>query len=347
MGPDREDPAGDVPARASLWLARRDRGLTVDEADELQRWLSADPRHAAELARLEEAWRRFDCAGAAPELAAMAAELERETRLRAGRRWFSNPRALFAAAAVLALMAGVAGWQFYSREPARAPATYQVIASSARQFELPDGSHAEVREGAEIRPMFSATERRLELVSGEAHFTVVQDPARPFVVTAGHTAVRAVGTAFNVRIESSRIEVLVTQGEVVVSGTDPAAPGRPAASVIAGHRAVVDYTPGPEPASLAAVEVSAAAPSEVEQVLAWQSTRLVFDRTPLEEAVAAFNAHSSAAGSSLVIGDPELRRRRLGGTIRVANVEGFVRLLERGADVRVETRGREIVLWAR
>jgi transmembrane sensor len=76
--------------------------------------------------------------------------------------------------------------------------------------------------------------------SGEAHFFVEKDPQRPFVVNAAGIDVRAVGTAFNVRIDPAAVEVLVTEGRVrvdpAVPHDDPAAPAvSPRAS--AGSRA--------------------------------------------------------------------------------------------------------------
>jgi transmembrane sensor len=188
----------------------------------------------------------------------------------------------------------------------------------------------------------------VRLVRGEAHFTVAPDAAKPFVVRVGDTMVRAVGTAFNVRLETGRVEVLVTEGKVQVA--DGAASGsasqRDLPLVIAGERAiVVRGMVSSAAATPANVAVAAAAPIELEKALAWHSTRLVFDRTPLDEAVEAFNRHSaSGPGVKLVLGDPALRARRLGGTIRAANVEGFVSLLEQSVEVRAEHRGHEIVL---
>ena len=199
-----------------------------------------------------------------------------------------------------------------------------------------------------MRAEFTATERRVRLVRGEAHFTVAPDASKPFVVQVGETVVRAVGTAFNVRLEAGRVEVLVTEGRVQVAdrATSESGEAQRLPLVTAGERAIVerDATSGAA-AAQASIAVAAAAPVDVEKALAWHSTRLVFDRTPLDEAVEAFNRHSaSGPGVKLVLGDPVLRARRLGGTIRAANVEGFVSLLEQSVEVRAEHRGNQIVL---
>jgi transmembrane sensor len=347
-GEASDDRISDLAAR---WLARRDRGLSPEENAELQRWIAASPVHASELARLEAAWVQFDQARSAPELVMMAGELARATtslpRARERARW----RTLSVAAAASLLIASFAWWQNRTSDNRRATAkdqSYQVLASAARLVTFEDGSTAALRGDSEVRALFSAAERRVELVRGEAHFTVKSDASRPFIVNVGNTSVRAVGTAFNVRLQSARVEVLVTEGKVEIADLGPTAISAKEASalVIAGERAIVER-PNSAPGASAAtnVDVAPAPPAELEQTLAWQSTRLVFDRTPLEDAVDAFNRHDAGAVEvKLVIGDDVLRMRRMGGTFRATNKEGFVRLLEQSGEVRAEWRGKEIVL---
>ena len=43
----------------------------------------------------------------------------------------------------------------------------------------------------------------------------------PFIVNAGGVEVRAVGTAFNVNLQSKSVAVLVTEGKVAVERVDP------------------------------------------------------------------------------------------------------------------------------
>jgi len=51
---------------------RCDRGLSAAETRALAKWQAADPRHAAEFARLGGAWRSLDDLSAAPQLTALA-----------------------------------------------------------------------------------------------------------------------------------------------------------------------------------------------------------------------------------------------------------------------------------
>ena len=42
---------------AAAWMVRRDRGLSATESIEYELWLAADPRHAAAMRTLAEAWK--------------------------------------------------------------------------------------------------------------------------------------------------------------------------------------------------------------------------------------------------------------------------------------------------
>ena len=73
-------------------------------------------------------------------------------------------------------------------------------------------------------------------------------------------------------------------------------------------------------------------------MLAWQAPRFQFYETPLVEAVAEFNRHNP---HRLVLGDPKLGARRIGGTFRTDNVEGFVSLLRLTLGLRAQARGTD------
>lgn len=341
---------------AADWIARLDRGLTPEEAAQFAAWEAADPRHSVELARGNTAWRLLDTADEVPEIMQLAQEMEaRQTRRAAVRRW----RAWAFAGAGLAAMLAVT-WTLSSRSsasfetsPEKASLTatarsYQVVPSTAQRLTLADGSLVELRADSAVETAFSPEERRVRIVRGEAHFAVVKDATRPFIVQAGEVSVRAVGTAFNVRLAPATIEVLVTEGKVRVDDTaknqsllslaDPS--DHPAASVgpsssaappvlTAGQRVVISAT------APSAVPPLAATADDTERALAWRSVQLVFERTSLAEAVAAFNSFNRC---QLVLGDPALRTRKLGGTFRADNIDAFVRLLETGFELTAERR---------
>lgn len=341
--PPPDDPADEIEQLAAEWLVRRGEGLPPAAAREFAAWRDADPRHAAAVARLEQALgllARMPQARDALQAPVVPFPLApRATPAPPPRR--RRLPALAGAGLAAALALAAAAW--WPR--AGSPAPGRAHATSAGGFEravLDDGSVVELNGSTELRVDFRAAERRVTLVRGEAHFSVVPDPARPFLVAAGAVSVRAVGTAFNVRLAAESVEVLVTEGRVALArpAAGPA-PAAPATIVAAQERIVVPVAAVPG-AGLPPPVVERVGPEVVRAALSWQERRLVFAETPLREVVAQFNRRNRL---QLVVPDPALAARPIGGTFAADNAEGFVRLLESGGAVTVERRGEfELVL---
>ena len=73
--------------------------------------------------------------------------------------------------------------------------TLSTVIGQMREIVLPDGSIVSLNTDSEISVAFSPTVRKICLLRGEALFDVAKNKARPFVVWAGGTQVRAVGKA--------------------------------------------------------------------------------------------------------------------------------------------------------
>lgn len=89
------------------------------------------------------------------------------------------------------------------------------------KLRLPDGSLVWLNAESSIRfpTVFMGNVRRV-LVTGEAYFEVAKDPAKKFIVTAGHTATTVLGTHFNISAYGGDSLLLVTLAEGKVSVTD-------------------------------------------------------------------------------------------------------------------------------
>lgn len=331
----RQRPSSDeaIEARAAAWLAQRDDGFADDEQAAFAAWCAADPRHAAAVARLEAAWSALaqlrnyrPDARAHPDRDLLAPR--RRARLVAFPQWI----ALAGAAAALAL---VFVWQS-PRLPLPAALgsseVYTTTVGGYQRLTLPDGSVVELNDNSEVRVRFTARERRVQLVGGQAHFTVAKNPERPFIVDTRGVAVRAVGTAFDVRLATDQVEVIVTEGVVRLDRASPAgraveAPAGEPPLLAAGWRAVVPHE------TRLAVHLEQLPPERIRETLSWQGPRLVFVETPLAEVVEQFNRRNPIR---LSLGDEELAALPVGGSFRAENVESFVRLLASNGDIVVD-----------
>ncbi|MCX6954687.1 MAG: FecR domain-containing protein [Verrucomicrobia bacterium] len=308
---------------AARWTVQRDRGLSAAESVEFELWLAADPRHAAALRRSAGAWSLLD---RLPESAA-APVVAAATRRRSFWRRTAVLGSLAAAAAVALVVLRLA------MEPA-APAMPGLASAAPRQLTLSDGTVVQLNTGGEVVEQFTAAERRVLLARGEAHFAVTKNAARPFVVHAGNVDVRAVGTAFNVHLQSAAVDVLVTEGTVQLGSSAEAArataPLAPIPLLTPGQRAVVALAPVSPAAS---VVVTTASPDEIARTLAWQAPLLRLGGQTLAQLALEFERRS---GQRVIFADPSLAELRVGGRFRADDAAGFTQLLATTLDLDVE-----------
>lgn len=353
---------------AADWLARRESGdWSANDGARLEAWLAAATAHRVAFLRLEAAWVESGRLQALAAGRATSGPPPRGTwvsgpgaktpdRIAAGTdddladpiepldalvfspRRAETPRRRWAGAALAAtvLLAGALaawGWNTYT---AVETASYASAVGQLRDLRLGDGSRATLSGDTRIDVAMSRGERRIVLARGEAFFEAAKDRQRPFVVDADTRRVVAVGTRFAVRRDGPDLRVVVTEGLVrLESASSQGQPPAPTALLPAGSSAH---------ATRSGVLVRAGTVAEAERALDWRSGFLHFDDTPLAEAAAAFNRYS---GRTLLMGDDATATLRIGGNFRWSNVDGFVRLLEQGFDVRVERRGEIIVLHSR
>ncbi|MFI5336249.1 MAG: FecR family protein [Opitutales bacterium] len=328
-----------IDLEAAAWVIKRDRGLTAAEQDGYFQWLAADPRHGEWMARHQQTWQEFNLlAQWKPEHSPEPNPdlLARHRRAAVRYVWFG---ALAAAACLTLALYVWAPWRSATPPPDSLTAT--ITASGYGRRVLPDGSVVELNRGARMEIAYTPAERHVNLLQGEASFTVAKNKQRPFVVRAAGVDVRAVGTAFNVRLDDRQVEVLVTEGRVQVNdasrGQSLLKPvSRGTIPVLeAGHMVVVAALP------VSPVPPVAVTPGETAHLLAWQPQLLDFNSTPLAEVVTNFNRRNTV---QIVIGDAELRDMPIVASFRSDNVDGFVRLLELTSAVHAERNGDTITL---
>lgn len=334
--PAMQSGATEMEDHAIMWLTERDDLFSPVREREFAQWLAADSRHAATVVRLEQTL------GLLNELPEFRAELNAkfdrvapvvpfssapagQAPARRVRRW-PQKLAWTGAAAALALGA-LTAWHTL-QQPAEA--RYQTAAVGYQRARLDDGSTLELNAASAVRVKFTAAERSLKLDTGEACFAVTHDSARPFIVSAGEIAVRAVGTVFNVRyVAEGGVEVTVTEGKVRVGQFGPASAAAESATLVsAGQRFLLPKHAPPHP-------VEQVDPTSLWAALAWQSTLVDFADAPLADVVARFNSRSRI---QIILDDDKIGDRRIGGTFRLDEAETFVRLLGRDGEIVCEHR---------
>ncbi|HEY8521711.1 MAG TPA: FecR domain-containing protein [Gammaproteobacteria bacterium] len=335
----------DAEEEAAAWIARADKGLSAEERAQLEEWLAADPRHRRAFRELGALWEEAD---ALAELAELF-PLDRAVRARRRRHY-----GLAAAALIAVVTAGLAvGWwgeRLWGGGPELA-ARFETPVGGRLTENLPDGSVVMLNTDTAITVEYSGDARTVRLERGEAHFDVARDPSRPFDVHAGGRVVRAVGTAFNVRLRAEGgLEVTVTEGgvELVPAAKErafaahrepPPATAPLDTTVTAGQVAIVDAAD-----ERAEPRVFRLEPADLDIRLAWQRGMLIFRGEPLEEMLREVARYTN---TRFVLTDPELAQVRVGGYFRAGDVEGLLVALRENLDIESERlAGNRIALRA-
>jgi transmembrane sensor len=313
-----------IEQQAALWLSRLDRGAPApDQEAALKAWLAADMRHRAAFLRLRTAWRRAEqMQRLRPHDGEIDIDLLKRRRPGDLLRRFARPLQLAGAVGVAVAVIGMGTALLL----ARMQSPWETTTTSFAGFEsmpLADGSTLRLNSDSEARVRMTAERRDVVLVRGEAHFEVAHDPRRVFEVEAGDARMRVTGTAFSVRlVDEDHVRVLVDAGRVAVALVGE--PGAPEHALSAGHAATIGQ---------GRVAIDRLAPAQVRRRLAWIGGQIVLVDDTLIHAVAEFNRYNYR---QLVIAEPAVAGRRVGGAFKSHEVESFVRALERTHRVRAE-----------
>jgi transmembrane sensor len=212
---------------------------------------------------------------------------------------------------------------------------HQTLATAVgqqRSVTLVDGSVVTLNTNTIIETDLRRSLREIYLRKGEAHFQVAHDRSRPFLVHAGDAVVRAVGTAFEIRVLRDRqVDVVVNEGRVEVQTSIPSPPQPHAGARLlqstqllrAGQH--LSGTGG----SYAVAPVS---PQQLTSTLAWREGAIVFNGAPLSDAVAEIERYTDA---HIVVGDPQTAALQVGGRFRTGNIHEFFDALQGALPISV------------
>lgn len=303
VAPDEEAQAAQQALR--VWVARSERHALA-HAEALRRWnmlgrLGPDMRD-----QFSEPPSRHS----APPGLMFAAVLAQP-----GRRKFLA----LATAGVLGVAAAWA-WQQSQREFSR---RYRSRIAETFALELPDGSQLYLDADSEVLAEMYPGKREVALQRGRVRFDVTPDAQRPFIVPLRIGEVEVVGTVFTISDRGESVQVSVSQGHV---RWRPDGWGRgQQVDLYAGDRLVV-YDGQPPKVARGAVTPGG-------QEDSWRDGWLVFDNTPLQEALPALNAYLPRPLKSA---DPRVGQLRLTARLRADDPKALLAALPLVLPVRLE-----------
>lgn len=313
---------------SELLLRSRDSSWAPADQIVLDARLANDPKFAAAFCQAQESWEAVGRHATSPELLALREQAIARARQASARRWSlpgARPRNLgrwAAAAAILAASGTI--WQLspYGYEPG----FYKTGLGEQKLVELSDHSHIALDARTRLRVRFSADARIVQLLEGQAQFSVAKDPARPFKVEAGSRMIVAVGTVFDVEYVDSQVHVAMVEGKVAVlsqdqSGSSVAPEGRSKLST----PSTIELSAGEALAVRADGAATVLPKADIEAATAWRQGKVIFRDELLAEAVHRLNRYSR---QQVVIDDPALAQMKVSGVFDSGDTQAFAEAMQ-------------------
>ncbi|MCA1326108.1 FecR family protein [Herbaspirillum sp. alder98] len=302
---------------ALLLIARQHGGspaaaLAADQ--ELARWREQGADHDTIYRLALDAWQASNPGGLQDRLARPPPSIRR--------------RKIVAALAVLGvsgLTGAMARWWWL--QPLEI-ATLETGRAQSQTLRMGDGSELHLAARSSAGVAYFRNRREVTLAAGEILLQVASDRSRPFTVRTRWGKVEVLGTTFTVAVRDDAMAVEVAQGRVAVwRAGDQARPASaaPDFDLHPGDAVRIDRDGKAEQSRLAVTNVGA-----------WKDGWMVFDRTPLADAVLRWNDYLARP---LVLGaDKSLDGLRLTGSFRLAEPELFLQALPKVLPVKLVQR---------
>lgn len=338
--------------------------ITAGEESELYQWRQAHPQHEHEFQEMLSTWD-------------LAAQLYCPAEQPAQGRW-KKGWAVVAMAASIVLTASVVLLQLPSQTPVSEPLVVerpQVIEQPARELpayefrmtevsqattsepqdyhstigevrhiRLDDGSTISLNTDTHVRVAYSGEQRSVNLIHGEAFFSVAPDPARPFVIDTDEQVIRVLGTRFNVRKrdDEAMLQVAVVEGQVSVKhnrrSEEPEAPHPEEADenlLVAG-----DIGAFSDEGQL----VSQNETSQVTNTQSWRHGVFRFDNESLEYVVREFNRYRNR---KIHIVDSDANDLRISGVFQLKSDASILSALESSLPIRIVRDADYVFIYQR
>lgn len=258
----------------------------------------------------------------------------------AGRRFYSVVTMVFVGCGII----GFSVVAFLRMQPQ--PRDYTTAIGEQRRIVLSDGSIVELNTQTHIRVAYRSSSRDVELISGEAAFSVEHNLVRPFRVQIRGSIVEDVGTQFSiyarpdnttlVSVLDGRVRLLSSQSESKDAGFRQAQSrmqaSQPALQLEVGQAARLD----------ALGNVITRSVVNVAEAAAWRQHRMWFENATLEQIATEFNRYNTRR--IYVVRDVGVAKKRYTVTWDPYDVSSFVTYLQNDPALSIEATGNTIVI---
>lgn len=211
------------------------------------------------------------------------------------------------------------GFGLWTMNPTISSETYTTRYAENAQFSLADGSLVHLNSNSALVTKFRLHSREMMLDKGEASFTVSHG-LRPFSVAVNNSKIVDIGTVFNIAKWDQTFVTTVLEGEVDIHTASHVN------RLTAGHSMEVT---GSEP--------GAPYPANMDIVTAWQTGKIIFNQTPLKEAIASIQRYRKAP----ILLDQRVENMRITGIYDVNKIEPLLDSMGDMFPVKVTRRNED------
>lgn len=332
----------DEAAVVDAWITKRPDNAQLFEI--LRGTFGATPETAPQ-SDADAVWARFNDRLASTQVAAEKEDTTVRLKLHrtsGARSVFNDPSAQRKLWLIAGTIAAVAASLLIVVRTQYSPQPESVAPMPPRQYAASKGQRAELRLADGTRVVLAPDSRltvpadydstsRTVILEGQGYFDVVHNEAKPFSVKAGLAVVRDLGTRFDVRAfaNESSVRVVVTEGKVQLvreqSGLDSAR------LLVAGQLGRVRRSG----------ETSAAVRVDTTRFVSWTKGILVFDRTPVLEALAELARWYDV---DINLASASLRDLTLTATLRDQSLTEVLNVVALALHASAERQGRIVTL---
>ncbi len=305
-----------VHAQAVDWILRiRSENCPETERHAFNTWLEESASHRQAYETVQAQWEWME-----PFKAMNFPARDAALRYRG-----KSPRRLFIYSAAATLLLAMGLTAFMPNGWLGIPHTYVAEKGDRQTVTLADGSRIELNTESEVRVHFNRWQRSVEIIKGEAFFTVNHDAERPFEVRAGSGRIRDIGTAFEVYIKPQHVIVAVQEGIVEVQAS--------------GKR---ELTAGQQLAFSNNGEFQALQAQDVAGLTAWRQGNLVFRDRRLDDVLAEVGRYHD---TRIRLQNETLGKLRVSGIFHTAELGDTLNAIAAILPVNIDQVGEhEIVL---
>lgn len=327
---------------ACMWVAKLDRDLTSSELQALKVWLNESKSNEETFLKMVQLWDKIDALSKLSDLFEYKPANEPSQR---------NPilamAASFAFISILAITIVLNG-SFLSGNDTKQivlfEAKYSTDVGEQRTVLLQDNTEIKLNTNSVVSVTYTDKQRLIELNKGEVYVDVAHNKELPLSVYADGNIIQAVGTAFNVEMYGNEIEVIVTDGKVLV-GNQEQIDGSllETANVKLSPKSFV-ITKGQKVQLLESLNTPKLVRDSGQDMipeLAWQKGQLIFEGESLIEAMQEVSRYTQL---QFEFSHEELQETEIAGLFKTNDIDGLLKALEYNFDIVSEETSEGVML---